>query len=208
MAKADSELTSDYSRAIASGRSAVGLTLCSFRAELMAYSFLYNFSTSVVPQPLDWDGMTCITGYWFIKTLETEWSPPPALIEFIKKAKADGRPLVYCGFGSITIPDPAALTLAVVAAVQGADVRMVRLFTSRWLNSPICSQILSKGWSARGANGRTDSVLLPETVYQVDSIPHDWLFPQIDVALHHGGAGTTAASLRYGLTTCIHPFFG
>lgn len=42
----------------------------------------------------------------------------------------------------------------------------------------------------------------------VDSIPHDWLFPRIDMALHHGGAGTTGASLRAGLVTLIKPFFG
>lgn len=28
------------------------------------------------------------------------------------------------------------------------------------------------------------------------SRPRSWLFPQIDAALHHGGAGTTSASLR------------
>jgi sterol 3beta-glucosyltransferase len=36
----------------------------------------------------------------------------------------------------------------------------------------------------------------------------DWLFPQIDAAMHHGGAGTTGASLRAGLPTIIKPFFG
>lgn len=30
----------------------------------------------------------------------------------------------------------------------------------------------------------------------------------IDAACHHGGAGTTGASLRAGLPTLIHPFFG
>lgn len=40
--------------------------------------------------------------------------------------------------------------------------------------------------------------------------PHDWLFAdrRIDAAMHHGGAGTTAASLTNGLVTLIHPFFG
>jgi len=53
-----------------------------------------------------------------------------------------------------------------------------------------------------------------------------WLFPQIDAALHHGGAGTTGASLRgkspseriliavvdvivpAGIPTIIKPWFG
>jgi len=42
----------------------------------------------------------------------------------------------------------------------------------------------------------------------VDEIPHDWLFPRCAAACHHGGAGTTAASLRSGLPTIIVPFFG
>lgn len=36
----------------------------------------------------------------------------------------------------------------------------------------------------------------------------DWLFGQIDAAVHHGGAGTTGASLRAGLPTIIKPWFG
>lgn len=42
----------------------------------------------------------------------------------------------------------------------------------------------------------------------IDSIDHSWLFPRIDAACHHGGAGTTGASLRAGLPTIIKPFFG
>jgi hypothetical protein len=29
-----------------------------------------------------------------------------------------------------------------------------------------------------------------------DHLGNSWLFPQIDAALHHGGAGTTGASLK------------
>ena len=28
--------------------------------------------------------------------------------------------------------------------------------------------------------------------------PHEWLFPQCSMAIHHGGAGTTGAALRAG----------
>lgn len=49
---------------------------------------------------------------------------------------------------------------------------------------------------------------IPSECYQLDKIPHDWLFPKIDAALHHGGAGTTGASLRAGIPTLIKPWFG
>jgi len=35
---------------------------------------------------------------------------------------------------------------------------------------------------------------------------HSWLFPQLDAALHHGGAGTTGASLR-GTAFCLYTLF-
>ena len=40
------------------------------------------------------------------------------------------------------------------------------------------------------------------------SVSHDWLLPQCCAVIHHGGAGTTAAGLRYGLPTFVCPFFG
>lgn len=62
--------------------------------------------------------------------------------------------------------------------------------------------VLVKGWGGLG------NIDYPENVYAIDSIPHDWLFPQVAAVIHHGGAGTTAAGLRAGCPTCIVPFFG
>jgi len=69
--------------------------------------------------------------------------------------------------------------------------------------------IISKGWSARMSKiAEEPEVEIPPECYQLDKVPHDWLFPQIDAALHHGGAGTTGASLRAGIPTLIKPWFG
>jgi hypothetical protein len=38
----------------------------------------------------------------------------------------------------------------------------------------------------------------PEHVFQIDSVPFDWLFPRMRVIVHHGGMGTTGAALRAG----------
>lgn len=60
--------------------------------------------------------------------------------------------------------------------------------------------ILSKGWSDRLVKNVSDAQdtaePLPKQIYTIASIPHDWLFKRIDAACHHGGAGTTGASLR------------
>lgn len=155
--------------------------------------FLYNFSPSVVPPPLDFPDWIRITGYWFLSE-GSDWTPPKELAEFISRARADGKKLVYIGFGSIVVSDPAALTRTVIESVQKADVRC----------------ILSKGWSDRLGDPSSVKVEtpLPAEIHQIQSAPHDWLFSQIDAAAHHGGAGTTGASLRAGVPTIVKPFFG
>ncbi len=148
-----------------------------------------------MPVPNDWDDHICVSGYWFLETPSSEWEPPEDLVAFMKKARDDGKKIAYCGFGSITVSDPQELTRSLYDAVKEADVRA----------------IVAKGWSGRMSEGKEDDgpePEVPEEVYQVESIPHDWLFKQIDIALHHGGAGTTGASLRAGLVTLIKPFFG
>lgn len=155
--------------------------------------FLYNFSPSVVTPPLDYSDWIRVTGYWFLDE-GTGWEPPQELTDFIRKAREDKKRIVYIGFGSIVVSDPAALTKTVVDSVLKADVRC----------------ILSKGWSDRlGNNNATVAEIhLPSEILQIKSAPHDWLFTQIDAAAHHGGAGTTGASLRAGIPTIAKPFFG
>ncbi|TVY57926.1 Sterol 3-beta-glucosyltransferase [Lachnellula cervina] len=155
--------------------------------------FLYNFSPSVVIPPLDYSDWIRVTGYWFLDE-GGNFEPPKELTDFIKKARDDGKKLVYIGFGSIVVANSAALTEIVVKSVLKAGVRC----------------ILSKGWSDRlDKKGATDvEVPLPPDIFLVKQVPHDWLFTQIDAAAHHGGAGTTGASLRAGLPTIVKPFFG
>jgi sterol 3beta-glucosyltransferase len=49
---------------------------------------------------------------------------------------------------------------------------------------------------------------LPSHIFALESVPHDWLFPQVSAVVHHGGAGTTAAGLRAGKPTFVTAFFG
>ncbi|KAI1442541.1 glycosyltransferase family 1 protein [Annulohypoxylon stygium] len=155
--------------------------------------FLYNFSPAVVAPPLDYSDWIRVTGYWFLDE-GTEWTPPSDLMNFIQQARKDEKKLVYVGFGSIIVPDPAKMTQEVIDAVLKADVRCV----------------LSKGWSDRVGNkdAAVPEQELPPEIFQIKSAPHDWLFAQMDAAAHHGGSGTTGASLRAGIPTIIRPFFG
>ncbi|KAG5653494.1 hypothetical protein H0H81_012703 [Sphagnurus paluster] len=179
--------------------------------------FLYNFSPHVVPPPLDWPEWIRVTGpcspidrewpeisnpsagYWFLDDADVsakKWTPPADLVEFIDSAHAKGKKVVYIGFGSIVVSDPKAMTQCIIEAVARSGVHA----------------ILSKGWSDRLQVKNGEAVEpeepLPSQIYPISSIPHDWLFQRIDAACHHGGAGTTGASLRAGIPTIIRPFFG
>ncbi|RDA95657.1 hypothetical protein CP533_1219 [Ophiocordyceps camponoti-saundersi (nom. inval.)] len=161
--------------------------------------FLYNFSPSVVAPPLDFSDWIRVTGYWFLDE-GGDYEPPEELARFIRQAREDGKKLVYVGFGSIIVGNPAKMTQEVIDAVRKADVRCV----------------LSKGWSDRITTGGREEETppvegepeMPPEIYVIKSAPHDWLFRRMDAAAHHGGSGTTGASLRAGIPTIIRPFFG
>jgi UDP:flavonoid glycosyltransferase YjiC (YdhE family) len=141
---------------------------------------LYGFSPLVLPRPLDWPDWLNVTGYWFLDQAK-DYKPPTELLDFINR----GSPPVCLGFGSMTTRNPQLITEVLIQALE-------------------CSQqrgILLSGWAGIG------NVKKPDTVFIVDSVPHDWLFPKMAAVVHHGGASTTAASLRAGVPSIIVPFF-
>ena len=64
--------------------------------------------------------------------------------------------------------------------------------------------LVSKGWGGFGG----DSLEVPENIYMLGNVPHDWLFKHVSCVVHHGGAGTTAAGIALGKPTVVVPFFG
>lgn len=167
-----------------------------YKLQQFKVPFLYNVSQEVLPPAVDFPDWVKVTGYWFLdEGAAKNYEPPTELIKFIERANEDGKKIVYIGFGSIVVDDAKSLTKAVIESVLEADVRC----------------ILNKGWSDRLSekhNQKNVEVELPPEIYNSGAIPHDWLFPRIDAAVHHGGSGTTGATLRSGLPTIIKPFFG
>lgn len=64
--------------------------------------------------------------------------------------------------------------------------------------------LVSKGWGGLGGN----ALGVPDGVFMLGNVPHDWLFKHVSCVVHHGGAGTTAAGIALGKPTVIVPFFG
>lgn len=147
----------------------------------MRVPFTYLWSPGLVPKPEDWGEEIEVSGFVFLD-LASAYKPPKELVDFLEA----GEPPVYIGFGSIVVDDPEKFTDMIFEAVEKAGVRA----------------LVSKGWGGFGRDA------VPDNIFMIDNVPHDWLFPRLKGCVHHGGAGTTAIGLKCGLPTMIVPFFG
>lgn len=91
-----------------------------------------------------------------------------------------GEPPVYVGFGSMPVSDPGRLVGAVEEACRDLGLRAV----------------VSSGWN-------DFSVRSGERVRIVGAVDHAVVLPRCRAAVHHGGAGTVAATLRAGLPSVV-----
>lgn len=140
---------------------------------------LFAYSPSVLPRPQEWGASVHVTGY-FNLDLQGTYEPPAALAEFL----AVGAPPVCVTFGSMMHREEANIYRTVLEAIAALGERA----------------ILLSGW------GDLPSLLTSEDVLALEAAPHDWLFPRCKAVIHHGGAGTTAASLRAGIPNVVVPF--
>ena len=141
---------------------------------------IYAYSRHVLPVPPDWGDDVLVSGYWFLDS--TAWSLPQSLKAFL----AAGDPPIYVGFGSMPGVDAEGMTNTIIEALARCGKR----------------GLLATGG---GALRLTDA---PSHIHQIDHAPHDVLLPHVAATIHHGGAGTTVASLRAGKPMTICPFFG
>lgn len=91
-----------------------------------------------------------------------------------------GTEPVYFGFGSMPVPDPAAVVGAIVTACDRLGVRA----------------LISTGWADLAPSDA-------ENVRVVGALDHEQILPLCRVAVHHGGAGTTAAAMRAGIPSLV-----
>ena len=94
---------------------------------------------------------------------------------------ATGTPPIYFGFGSTPVQSPADT----VAMITDA-----------------CAEIGERALIYSGADG-ANAAPLSDRVKLVGHVNYTTILPTCRAAVHHGGAGTTAAGLRAGLPTLI-----
>lgn len=142
-------------------------------------SMLYGHSPAVAPKPPDWSEHAHVTGYWFLDHA-SDWQSPATLVDFLES----GPPPIYIGFGSLVSRGSEKASRIVLDALKQSGQRGV----------------IATGW---GGLSQSD---LPDEVFAIESVPHDWLFPQMAAVVHHGGAGTTGTGLRAGVPSIVIPF--
>jgi UDP:flavonoid glycosyltransferase YjiC (YdhE family) len=150
------------------------------------------YSQALLPDDSDGAAQNVVTGFAQLsaelRAKLGEGQVPADLLEWI----AAGDAPVFFGFGSMPVREPKLL------------VEMVAEITARrgW------RALIGAGWSDFD---RSD---LPANVHIAPAFDHDSVLPLCRAAVHHGGAGTTAAALRAGLPSLIvscfadQPFWG
>jgi sterol 3beta-glucosyltransferase len=147
---------------------------------------LYCYSEVLFPSPPDWDDSVCVSGYWSLPEDPT-WKPSPALLNFLHS----GPPPLCVSFSSMIGPHPERSTELVAETIRRLPYRAL-----------VCG-----GW------GGLSEANLPENSLFIQAAPFQWLFHHVDLVVHHGGAGITAAAIKAGKPAVIcpvgadHPFW-
>ncbi|MBJ7290023.1 glycosyltransferase [Williamsia sp.] len=156
-----------------------------------------------LPHRLRRDGVVQIQAYdpVFFPGLAREWGADRPLVGFLdlpadKRSAVgeeiatdsplwrwldDGPPPVYVAFGSAPLSDPDAVHAAIGATARTLGIRTLV-----------------------GSRGRPEGVDPDnDAVFVAGAMNHATVLPRCRAAVHHGGAGTTAATVRAGLPTMV-----
>lgn len=138
---------------------------------------LNGFSERIVPRPNDWNEKQIITGYWRYSN-DSNFSSTH-IQRFIERAT---EKTIAVGLGSPGAKDMLAFINTLDEALKQAEAQAVLTIPAEWHRRFTSTRILP-----------------------IEYAPHDWLYRQVRAAIHHGGAGTTSASLHAGIPQIILP---
>lgn len=153
-------------------------------------------SPSFIEQPSDWPAFKDMTGYWQMPSA-TNYSPPAELTAFLKA----GAPPVYIGFGSMKGNPDFCKKLSTMSISALARSKQRGVLLGGWAG--LTAQVLDTSTEA----GKALAKYAAENIIELQSCPHDWLFPHCAAVVHHGGAGTVAAGLTAGKPTIVCAIF-
>ncbi|MEN8928983.1 MAG: nucleotide disphospho-sugar-binding domain-containing protein, partial [Flavobacteriales bacterium] len=141
---------------------------------------IYTLSPSLFSKPDYWNDNIKIVGY-LEREKTANWKPTPELEKFISHHEK----IMFVTFGSMTNPSPLEKTEHII------DI-LVRNKIPAIINT-------GEGGLVKPADFMSD------LIYFTERIPYDWIFPKMHSVIHHGGAGTTHLTIKYGCSSMIIP---
>lgn len=187
---------------------------------------LGNYSSLVVPHPDDYPSQVITTGYWILDPShhrrhhhdeknndnndneddknneleenekqkrdgsgdnddDVEFNGKEIILEFLDRI---GEKPIYMGFGSM----PLHSVSKIVEMLLSVCIKLKK-------HAIFCGRYTENEQSYLQNHPEGQRILL------LKGAPHEWLLPRCSMAIHHGGAGTTAASMRALIPTIIYP---
>lgn len=142
---------------------------------------LVAVSPVLFPPPPDWKGRHHLTGFFNVpERADTgQWGLPEALPAFLDS----GPPPVYFTFGSMTQFDPQSSLRLMLEAARRVNARAIIQADPSVIGAPVSENVY---WHSGPA-------------------PHSAIFPKCAAIVHHGGSGTTQASVRAGAPSVAVP---
>ncbi|CAF1396282.1 unnamed protein product [Rotaria sordida] len=148
------------------------------------------YSKYLIPRPSDWLENDHLVGP-ILEEKNHDFQPSIDIQMFLDKW--ENEKIIYVGLGSM------------MSIMFGRDDQLEFLKNiQQAIGNNNCKAIISLV-GLQQAN--IDKLTSDENIFFLkEIIPHCWLFPNMSATIHHGGAGTTHTSLRYGLPTLVLPF--
>lgn len=130
--------------------------------------------------PAEWGVQSPFAGFLALAEADRRLLGETDLDDDLGEWLSAGYPPVYVGFGSMPVADPAKLVRDVAGATEDLGLRA----------------LVSSGWNSFAVD-------VPGHVRLVGAVDHAAVLPRCLAAVHHGGAGTTAAALRAGIPSVV-----
>lgn len=141
---------------------------------------IYAISPTLFPHPAYWPENLHVLGY-HERNKAVAWQADAALRSFLQRHPK----FLLVTFGSMSNPEPDKKTAIVLTALQ--DLRIPAIINT-----------------AGGGLLKPDG-FASDSIYFVDRIPYDYIFPKTYAVVHHGGSGTTHMALKNGCASLIVP---
>ena len=141
---------------------------------------IYTISPFLFKQPAYWSNNIKILGY-HERDKTINWKPNHSILGFIKKHNE----ILFITFGSMVNAEPDKKTKMIINVIEKLRIPTI-------INTGNGGLIEPKDYNS-------------ELIHFTFAIPYDWLLPQVDFMIHHGGSGTTHMAMKYNCPSLIIP---